>query len=198
MPLHPFHRTLSLVAVLVCCLVVNAADTKRRAFGPEWKKVDPQSDLGKFGIEYERTVNVPIRHSYGNVASFEVPLECSDTVGVTEVDDNAGASVRIRSRDGAAYGGFEVAKDPKGKAESFTVTVGPNLYFDLDADGTFDAMYDHRPNSSGPKIHFEGKFIPVEDNKSVFRTARGQTLKVWGVGRGEAYEFAGGQWKKAR
>jgi hypothetical protein len=193
MTLRSLCRTLPLGAVLVCCLTVSAADEKRRAFGPEWKKVD-----GPIAGEYERSIKVTFLHSPSNVANFQVPLECGDHLWGYEIDDNAGSCVEIRPRSGAPYGGFEVSKNPKGKAESFTVRVGPNLYFDLNADGEFDAMYDHRADTRGPKILFEGKFVPVADSKVVFRGARGETLKVWGVGRGESYEFVNGKWSRAR
>jgi hypothetical protein len=194
MTARSFRRVLPLVAALVCCLTVGAADEKRRAFGPEWKKVDPQSDLGKFGYEYERAVNVTIRHTYGNVAGFELPLECGDRAAGHELDDNAGATVEIRSRESETYGGFAVSKDPKGKPESYTLSAGPNRYFDLDADGMIDAMYDNRDKRGVPMILFEGRFVPVEDQRSLFRRAPGETLKVWGVGRNEAYEFTKGRW----
>src|SRR2546430_1850581 len=119
MALRLVRRSLPLVAVLVCCLAVGAADTKRRAFGPEWKKIDPKSELGKFGVEYERTANATFRHSYGNTAGFELPLECGDTLSGYEIDDNAGVYVRVTAPDFKPYGSFEVAKGPKGKAESF-------------------------------------------------------------------------------
>jgi hypothetical protein len=187
-----------LIVALAGYVTLSAADEKRRTFGPEWKKIDPQSDLGKFGYEYERTVNVTIRHSYGNVAGFEVPLECGDSISAYETDDNAGANVEIRSRDMATYGGFEMSKE-KGKAVSFTVRAGPNLYYDLDADGQFDAMYDNRSQPARkPMILFDGRFVPVEDQKSLFRVARGETPKVWGVGRNEAYEFTQGRWSQVK
>jgi hypothetical protein len=188
-----------LVVALAGCLTLSAADEKRRAFGPEWKKIDPKSDLGKFGCEYERPVTVAVRHTYGNVAGFEVPLECGDVVGAHEIDADAGSAVRVRARDGQTYGEFEVSKGPKGKAESFTVTVGPNRYFDLDADGQFDAMYDNRSQfARKPMILFDGRFVPVEDQKSLFRAARGETIQVWGVGRTEQYEFAKGRWSRVK
>lgn len=193
MTTRSFRRVLPLVAVLVCCFAVGAADQKRRAFGPEWKKAD-----GPIADEYERSIKVTFLHSSGNVAGFTMPLECGDHLWGNEIDDNAGSDVEIRPRDGMPYGGFEVSKDPKGKAETFTVKVGPNLYYDLDADGVLDAMYDHRPGSRGPKILFEDKFIPVEDSRVIFRCARGETLSVSGIGRAESYEFKNGRWNKTK
>jgi hypothetical protein len=194
MTLRTFCRSLPLFVVLVCSLAVSAAGD-RRSFGPEWKKTHSQSEWAKAGFDYERTVNVTFHHSSGNVAGFQLPLESGDTVWGYEVDGDSGSNVEIRSRQGVPYGGFEVTKGPNGKPESFTVSVGPNRYYDLDADGVFDAMYDHRSKSGRvPMILFDGRFVPIRDQLSLFSCARGETLKVRGIGLNEEYEFTKGRW----
>src|SRR5687768_2485354 len=91
------YRSLLLLTVLgVTCLSASTATgQKQRAFGPEWKKAKLQ--LGGHTLTvHERTVSVTIRHGPGNTAGFDVPLECRDVIGASEVDDNMAASVHIR------------------------------------------------------------------------------------------------------
>jgi hypothetical protein len=183
----PARRLLPLAAVLAGCMTVNAGGS-RRTFGPEWKPVGG-------GGEHERTVSVTFRHSSGNVAGFQLPLECGDHLWGHETDDNAGSAVEIRPRDGRPYGGFEVSKAANGKATQFTVRVGANIYLDLDADGTLDAMFDRTSDAQGSKILFEGKFIPVETGKMGFFGTR---PSVSTADRSESYEFAGGRWHRVK
>ncbi len=129
-----------------------------------------------------------IRHDGGNLSAYTVPL-AKDTVGIVETDDNRGFEVR-----GHPHGSFGVVKDEKGKVTELSARLRDNIYFDLDADGMIDALYDNRGGKQIPLIVFEGRFVEVEDHKAVFRRAPNEKLRVWGLERKVQYVFDKGSW----
>ena len=60
-----------------------------------------------------------------------------------------------------------------------------------------DALYDRRGESGRPMVIFEGRFVQVENSKSIFGgTPKGQKPTVWGRGRKVEYVFSKGVWNK--
>ncbi len=161
-------------AVLAVFVAAASAYALQRQFGREWTKV---------GDEYHRTVEVKVKHSAGgNVSNYKLPLENGE-VFVREVDDGRGFTVGSHP-----YGEFQVVKDDKGRVTEYSVVLGNSRYFDLNGDGSIDAMYTGDPRI--PMIVFEGRTVRVEDSKTGFGTRR-----VWAEGRGAEYLFEDGRWR---
>ncbi|HEY8503557.1 MAG TPA: hypothetical protein VIL46_03175, partial [Gemmataceae bacterium] len=152
---------------------------------------DPGREKGKDG--YQRKVEIVWWHSAGgNVNGYTVPLENSDPVNISQSDGSKGFEVGIWP----SHYSLRVRKDEKGKVCHVHVGLGHVGYDDIDADGMIDGLYDGRGGGRlGPRILFEGRFVKVEDSRTVFNFAPNHTPWKWGVGREVRYVFQEGAWK---
>jgi hypothetical protein len=170
--------------VIIGWNMTRATPDAPRKFGPEWTKN---------GDQYRRKMEITVVHGAGgNLSAYSVPLE-RDTVGIVETDDNRGFELR-----GHPHGSFGVVKDEKGKVTELSTQMRDNIYFDLDADGMIDALFDNRGGKQTALIVFGGRFVEVEVNKAGFRHAPNEKLRVWGLGRHVEYVFDKGSWHAER
>ena len=173
-------RTIILALSAVAIGTAGGALAQRK-FGPDWKRVKtPHGEM------LHRTVEATVSHSPGgNVSGYRLPLEKGE-VGVHQNDEHTSTSVRLP--DGAE---LNVKFDQAGKPREHRVIMGDAVYFDLDGNGTIDALYEARKTDRRPFIVLDDRYVPVEDNKNAFDGRR-----KWGIGRNEEYLFEAGKWKK--
>jgi YD repeat-containing protein len=170
-------------ALAAIAVVTAGAAVAQRKFGPEWTRVKtPHGEM------YHRTLVSTVSHwPGGNVSSYRLPLE-SGEVTVNQDDEHRLTSVRLP--DGSE---FEATVDKNGKPTGRRLIMGDAVYFDLDGNGTIDALYEPRGGGDRrPFIVFEGRYVEVEDHKNAFDGRR-----KWAPGRNVEYVFEGGRWRKS-
>ncbi|MBX9583168.1 MAG: hypothetical protein K2X87_22915 [Gemmataceae bacterium] len=181
---------LALMAVMVgaagaagWAATLAVADPPRK-FGPEWTLI---------GGMYERAVVVRVsHHPGGNVSGYTVPLE-DGAVRIWEVDGGLGHTL---VSDG--HGEFKVQKDGQGKAVRFTVWLKGCRYFDIDADGMVDAVYDNRDGRDALMILLDGRLVRVRNqDRAAFQLPVGGNKTAEGFDTGVKYEFEKGAWRVA-
>ena len=161
--------------------VTMANDNPPRKFGPEWTK-DKSGDF----YTRKQEANV-LRRTDVNFKSTGYTLSTEfNKVRISEHDGNRAISVAVvHGKDlGPSYMSVEARKDEDGEVDQFQVDLKDIRYFDLDGDGMIDALYDRRGESGRPMVIFEGRFVQVENSKSIFGgTPKGQKPTVLGRGR---------------
>jgi hypothetical protein len=146
---------LLLIATTTLTVLVSG-NSMAREFGPEWKKV---TFANSNYVEYQRKLEISATHAgIGNATHYPIKLE-HHSLNVFELDDNLGVNIHIRN-----YGEFSLAKDLKGKPESYTVALGPVRYFDLNGDGYIDARYDGHKEVN--EIFYNGQYLAVQTTKT--------------------------------
>ena len=154
----------------------------QRKFGPEWTRIKTP-----YGEMLQRKVEVTVSHSPGgNVSNYHLPLE-KGQVSVHQDDDDRSIGVRFSSGSE-----LDVRSDAAGRPREHRVILGNSVYFDLDGNGTIDALYEPRGGGDRrPFIVFEGRYVEVEDHKNAF-----DGRQKWAPGRNEEYIFEGGRWRR--
>ena len=177
----------ALTLVLGWNAIMATPDPPKKKLGPEWTKDKDDEQLYRRKMEIE-----VIRRTTLESTGYTIPL-VNHTVNIWETDDNRGAEVFMIPRVGnIPHGELDVRKDVKGKVSEMTVKLRDIIYYDLDGDGMIDAYFDNRRGKSIAKIVFEGRFVEVEDQKSIFGHAPNEKPEV---GRTVRYIFEDGTWK---
>ncbi|MBX9622755.1 MAG: hypothetical protein K2X82_02980 [Gemmataceae bacterium] len=160
-----------------------AAGDESRKFGPEWTKV---------GNWYYRAAVVEVSHSPGgNVSGYRVPLENGE-VRIHETDDDDGLTLVIPGN-----GEFHVQK-AGGKAARFTVWLKGCRYYDLDADGMVDVVYDNRGGRGVESILLDGRLVRVRGRpRAAYWVRPDGAIRAEGFDAGVKYVFERGAWREA-
>lgn len=188
-------------ATLLCVVVVCWAG-ELKPLGDGWKKVKGKEVVGPKGEritvdDYVKEVTVEMRceNNAGAVKSI-VPTLNQHTV-VLEESRAAGeeGSISVRIDDRLAIETEAHGENGKQKPSATRVRLGDVWYYDLDADGVFDAMDDRRGESPKPKILLDGTWTPVASYKSQFFYPTNQDpIEERSPDHSVKYVFAKGVW----
>jgi hypothetical protein len=175
-----------LTAVLtlqVLLLKSQAADPPEKKLGPEWKKVDE-------GLE--KTIQVKVfRRANSDFNSYTVPLEHGRTITVTEKDNGRLCDLNVNHTVGKEVNrecGIRILHAKPGEPQSYDVNLRGTIYFDLNADGRLDRLYNRsngKPEAS--YLLLDEDWLWVEDSKTPDESA-------WGEGRKVRYQLNDGKW----
>jgi hypothetical protein len=190
-------RSIPVRSITVCALLVavltfqvfilrgDGAEPKERKLGPEWKKtVDG----------YEKTIEVKVyrhAHASANANFYTLPLEHGRSVTVTELDSGhlcevamGEAQGQVRSTECSIRAVYAKAGEPK----SYDVNLRGTIYFDLNADGRLDRLYNRsKGKPEGSYLLLDTDWVRVEDSKVPGETA-------WGEDRKVQYTLKDGKW----
>jgi hypothetical protein len=175
-----------LVAVLslqVWILRGSAEEPKEKKLGPEWKKTDEG---------YEKTVPVKVfRRVNSDFNSYTVPLEHGRSVTVIETDNGRLCDLNVNhavGKDVHRECGIRIVHAKPGEPQSYDVNLRGTIYFDLNADGRIDRLYNRsKGKPEGSFLLLDEDWLRVEDSKTPDETA-------WGEGRKVQYQLKDGKW----
>jgi hypothetical protein len=175
-----------LTAVLtlqVLFLKSQAADPPEKKLGPEWKKVDEG---------FEKTIQVKVfRRANSDFNSYTVPLEHGRTITVTETDSGRLCDLNVNHTFGKELNqecGIRILHAKPGEPQSYDVNLRGTIYFDLNADGRIDRLYNRsKGKPEGSYLLLDEDWLGVEDSKVPGESA-------WGEGRKIQYQLKDGKW----